>query len=198
MLWVGLTGGIGTGKSTVTRILRQSGFPVVDADVLARDVVKAGTDGHEEVVKVFGPGAVAPNGELNRKEIGSQVFNDRTKLETLEKIIHPKVRSLCLKAKTELAEAGNSIAFYDVPLLYEKKLEDTFDQVVVVTCDLKIQIDRLMKRDGMSEVEAMKRIAAQLPLEQKVKAAHFVIHNDGSMINLEKQVSDLIEQLRKI
>ncbi len=198
MLWVGLTGGIGTGKSTVTRILRQHGFPVVDADVLAREVVKVGTEGHQEVVNAFGPGSVSADGELNRKEIGSQVFTDRNKLELLEKIIHPKIRVLCLKIKDELAQAGNAIAFYDVPLLFEKKLEDTFDQVVVVACDPQIQKERIMKRDGFTSEEALKRIAAQLPLEQKVKAAHFTIHNNGSEIDLERHVSELLDKLRKI
>ncbi len=198
MLWVGLTGGIGTGKSTVTRILRQHGIPVVDADALAREVVKVGTDGHREVVGAFGPGSVSNDGELNRKEIGMKVFNDRTKLEVLERIVHPRVRTLCLQEKNQLAASGNSIAFYDVPLLFEKKLESTFDQVVVVTCDPQIQIDRLMKRDGFTEEEALKRMAAQLPLEKKVTAAHFAIHNNGSEVDLEKQVSDLLAKLRKI
>ncbi len=198
MLWVGLTGGIGTGKSTVTRILRQAGIPVVDADVLAREVVKAGTEGHGEVIKAFGPASIDQNGELNRKEIGMKVFNDRTKLEVLERIIHPRVRALCLHEKNQLAAAGNAIAVYDVPLLFEKKLEASFDQVVVVTCDPQIQIDRLIKRDGFTEDEAIRRIAAQLPLSEKVKAAHFTIHNDGSALDLEKQVSNLLEKLRKI
>lgn len=198
MLWVGLTGGIGTGKSTVTRILRQAGIPVVDADVLAREVVRAGTEGHSEVIQAFGPASIDSNGELNRKEIGMKVFNDRAKLEVLERIIHPRVRALCLQEKTQLAAAGNTMAVYDVPLLFEKKLEDTFDQVVVVTCDPQVQINRLMKRDGLSEDEAIRRIAAQLPLEQKVKAAHFIIHNNGSAIDLEKRVLDLIAKLREL
>lgn len=196
MLWVGLTGGIASGKSTVTRILRQQGVPVIDADELAREVVKSGTDGHAEVVKAFGPGSVSADGELNRKEIGMKVFADRTKLEVLERIIHPRVRALCLREKNQLAAAGNAIAFYDVPLLFEKKLESSFDQIVVVTCEPQIQIDRLMKREGFSEDEAIRRIAAQLPLEQKIKAAHFTIHNNGSMIDLEKQVDDLLKRLR--
>ncbi len=197
MLWVGLTGGIGTGKSTVTRILRQQGMAVVDADELAREVVKGGTDGHREVVKAFGPAAVNAHGELDRKEIGMQVFRDRKKLEVLERIIHPRVRILCLQEKAQLEAAGNTVAFYDVPLLFEKKLEDSFDQVVVVTCEPQIQIDRLMNRDGFTEDEAIKRISAQLPLEHKVKAAHFAINNNGSIADLEKQVADLLAQLRR-
>ena len=197
MLWVGLTGGIGTGKSSVTRILRQHGLPVVDADELARQVVKMGTDGHTEVVLAFGPKSISDDGELNRKEIGAQVFGDRTKLDVLEKIIHPRVRELCLQEKDQLASQGYEMAFYDVPLLYEKKLEDTFDQVVVVTCDPEIQKGRLIKRDGFTEEEALKRIAAQLPLEQKVKAAHFTIDNNGSIFDLEKQVAQLLVKLRK-
>lgn len=197
MLWIGLTGGIGTGKSTVTRILRQQGIPVVDADELAREVVKSGTQAHQDVIVAFGATAVSADGQLNRKEIGRQVFSDKSKLATLEKIIHPKVRELCALRKSELAAQGFSLAFYDVPLLFEKKMEDMFDQIVVVTCDPSVQKDRLMKRDGFSEEEAIKRISAQLPLEHKVKAAHFTIENNGSISDLERKVSELVSKLKK-
>jgi dephospho-CoA kinase len=198
MIWVGLTGGIGTGKSTVTRILRQLGIPVIDADHLAKEVVKAGTEGYAEVVKAFGADSIRVDGELDRKKIAAQVFADKNKLSLLESIIHPKVRSLTLQKKAELESQGTELAFYDVPLLFEKKMESLFDQIVVVTCDLAIQKLRLVERDGFSEEEAMKRIANQLPLEQKVKAAHFTIENNGTIAELEKRVSELVQKLRTL
>lgn len=197
MLWVGLTGGIGTGKSTVSRILRQRNIPVIDADELAREVVAFGTEGHEEVVKAFGSSAIDANGELNRKEIGRQVFSDKNKLQILESIIHPRVRSLSNQRKKELSDRGEKIGFYDVPLLFEKKMEDLFDRIVVVCCDPKIQKKRLIDRDKFSAEEADRRIAAQLPLERKILSAHFTLHNDGTTEDLEKQVVELLEKLKK-
>lgn len=198
MLWVGLTGGISTGKSTVARILRHVGIPVIDADELAKEVVKAGTKGYEEVVKAFGADAVQPNGELDRKKIGAQVFADKNKLSQLESIIHPKVRALTLQKKEELERAGAALAFYDVPLLFEKKMEDLFNQIVVVSCRSDIQKKRMIERDGFSEEEAQRRIASQLPLEQKIKSAHFTLENNGTVQDLELKVNELVSKLRKL
>lgn len=198
MLWVGLTGGIGTGKSTVSRILRQSKMAVIDADELAREVVKKDSQGFKEVVKAFGSSIVSQNGELDRKALGQKVFSDQSKLKVLENIIHPLVRSLSLQKKKELAQNGEKIAFYDVPLLFEKNMEELFDQIVVVNCDPQIQKRRLIERDGFSSEEAERRISSQLSLEEKVRAAHFTIHNNGSLEDLEKQVAELISKLKNL
>ena len=195
MVWIGLTGGIATGKSTVARLLRERGFVVVDADALSREAVQIGTAAHLEIVKVFGPSAILPSGELNRPRIGEVVFNDRTKLALLESIIHPKVRSLALQKKLELTKQGAKVAFYDVPLLFEKDMASLFDLIVVVATKPDVQLARLMDRNRFSIDEAQRRISAQLPLKTKIAKASTVIHNDGSIKDLEAAVDRYVENL---
>lgn len=195
MLWIGLTGGIATGKSTVARLIRDRGHAVIDADLLAREVVQIGTEANLEIARVFGPDAVLASGELNRKRIGEVVFSDRTKLALLEGIIHPRVRALSLERKRALESEGRSVAFYDVPLLYEKNMADLFDRVVVVACSEKTQLARLVARDGFPLDEAKRRIAAQLPIATKADRADDVIPNEGSLEDLEKEVAGYLKRL---
>lgn len=192
MKWIGLTGGIATGKSTVSRILKTRGYPVIDADILAREAVQIGTEAHQRISQAFGPDSIQASGELNRARIGEVVFSDRSKLDLLESIIHPEVRKLALAKKAELAASGHFAAFYDVPLLFEKKMEDLFDAVVVVAATPELQKARLMMRNGFSSDEANRRIASQIAIEEKVKRGHHVIHNHGSVADLEKQVDEFL------
>lgn len=198
MLWIGLTGGISTGKSTVARLIRDRGFSVIDADQLAREVVQIGTEANLEIVRVFGPGAVLSTGELDRKRIGEIVFSDRTKLALLEGIIHPRVRALSLEKKAELAKRGMTIAFYDVPLLYEKNMVELFDRVLVVACSERTQLARLIARDGFSPEEAARRIAAQIPIATKADLADDVISNEGSLADLAKEVDAYLARIKAI
>ncbi|MEK7355199.1 MAG: dephospho-CoA kinase [Bdellovibrionota bacterium] len=188
MLWIGLTGGIATGKSTVARLIRERGHAVIDADQLAREVVQIGTEANLEIVRVFGPNAVLASGELDRKRIGEVVFSDRTKLALLEGIIHPRVRALSLEKKRAFENEGRAIAFYDVPLLYEKNMAELFDRVVVVACSEKTQLSRLVSRDGFSLEEAKRRMTAQVPIAVKADQADDVIPNEGSLEELAKEV----------
>lgn len=190
--WIGLTGGIASGKSTVSRILTDQGLAVIDADRLAREAVALGTDGHREVVTLFGPDAVTPDGNLNRALIGSIVFADRSRLAALEAIIHPRVRARSLELRAEFERAGAAVAFYDVPLLFEKGMREMFDRVVLVTCSPEIQLARVMARDGLTKDAALARIAAQMPLASKVPLADVVIVNDGSLEELRAQVMEML------
>lgn len=197
MLWIGLTGGIACGKSSVTRILRSKGLPVIDADELAREVVRSGTPGLAEVAQVFGPEAIGADGELNRKRIGELVFGHPEKLAQLEAIIHPRVRARQDEKRRELEARGERLAFYDVPLLFEKKMEPLFDRVVTVACTPELQIERLMARNSLSRPEAEVRIRAQIPIDEKVRRAHDVIWNNGDWAALELAVEAYLARLPK-
>jgi dephospho-CoA kinase len=195
MLWIGLTGGIACGKSSVTQFLRDAGYAVVDADVVAREVVAGGSQGAQAIKTAFGPGVFLTSGELDRKKIASLVFDDPSKLKELEAIIHPLVQQRTQQLRAKLAHAGQALAFYDVPLLFEKNLQAQFDHTVVVTCDSSIQLARLMKRNGLSETEAKIRIASQLPLEEKLKRADDCILNNGSLEELKVRVQDYLNRV---
>lgn len=179
----------------MSRLLRERGYAVVDADLLAREAVQIGTKAHSEIVRHFGPDSILPSGELNRARIGEIVFADRSKLELLESIIHPEVRRLALERKAQLAKQGVTHAFYDVPLLFEKKMEPLFDHITVVACDPKVQKARLMARNGFSSEEADRRIAAQHAMEKKIAGAMSVIYNDGSLEDLEREVDAYVVKL---
>lgn len=198
MLWVGLTGGIASGKSTVSRLLRARGFAVIDADQLAREVVRPGTEGHREVVAAFGPDVVSASGELDRKRIGSLVFADPVKLQELERIIHPRVRARAQELRDELAAEGQRIAFYDVPLLFEKNMQSLFDRTVAVVCPPDVQVARLMSRDGLTLEEARKRLETQLPIATKATLADAVIRNDGDLAALELEVERFLPFLNGV
>lgn len=195
MLWIGLTGGIATGKSTVSRLLRARGYAVIDADQLSREVVQIGTEAHREIASAFGPDAISDSGELDRKKIGAIVFSDRSKLALLESIIHPRVRRRAQELRDELAAEGREVAFYDVPLLFEKNMKGLFDRTVVVACSPETQLRRLILRDGFPEEEAKRRVASQIPIAEKTKLADDVIRNEGGMDELEKAVGDYLAKL---
>lgn len=194
MKWVGLTGGLGSGKSTVASILRTKGWPVIDADQIARQVLDPGTEGLTKVLQVFGPDLLLPNGELNRAELGRRVFGFPEKLLKLESIIHPRVQAEVQKQKQQLSQLGFKMAFYDVPLLFEKKLSG-FDAVVVVNAPPDVVRERLRKRNGWSEEEIDARLGAQIPLTKKTASADHVIQNTGSLHDLEAEVDRVLADL---
>jgi dephospho-CoA kinase len=197
VLWIGLTGGIASGKSSVSNLLRARAYAVVDADQLAREVVQIGTPGHADVLQAFGPDVFLKSGELHRKKVGELVFKDRTQLTRLEGILHPRIRELATKRRRELEALGQKLAFYDVPLLFEKSMESLFDVVVVVRADPAVQLERMMKRDGFTRDEAERRLQAQMPIGEKAKRTPFVISNDGSPQDLAREVDECLQKLKR-
>jgi len=193
MLKVGLTGGIGAGKSEVSRLLAGYGAVVVDADRIAREVVAPGTPGLEAVVAAFGESVLGPDGALDRPKLGSIVFADPEKLRILNGIVHPLVGAR--SAELEGAAGAGAIVGDDVPLLAENGLAPLYDLVVVVDAAPETQLARLTGLRGMAEEEARARMAAQATREQRLAVATLVIDNDGPLEALEPQVRKVWEEL---
>jgi dephospho-CoA kinase len=196
MRLVGLTGGIASGKSTLAAAIRALGVPVIDADAIARDAVRRGTPALDAIVAAFGPGVLAPDGELDRKAMGARVFADEAARRRLESIVHPAVRAAVAAETRRLAAGGHDLAFYDVPLLYERGLDREVDCVVVVHAPPEIQVARLRSRDGLGEAEARARLGAQLPADEKAARADVLVTNVGTEEDLRAKAAPLVRALR--
>ncbi|MFE7315056.1 dephospho-CoA kinase [Streptomyces sp. NPDC057555] len=194
MVKVGLTGGIGAGKSEVSRLLASYGAVVVDADKIAREVVEPGTPGLAAVVEEFGADILAPDGTLDRPKLGALVFSDQEKLKALNAIVHPLVGAR--SAELEASAGPDAVVVHDVPLLTENGLAPLYDLVVVVDAAPQTQLDRLVRLRGMAEGEAAQRMAAQATREDRLAVADLVIDNDGPLEALEPQVRAVWERLR--
>ncbi|WP_035850394.1 dephospho-CoA kinase [Kitasatospora azatica] len=190
---IGLTGGIGAGKSAVSQLLASYGAVLVDSDLLAREVVAPGTPGLAAVVEEFGPGVLGPDGALDRPALGAIVFADPARLQALNAIVHPLVRAR--SAELEAAAAPDAVVVHDVPLLAENGLAPLYDRVIVVDASEQVRLDRLVRLRGMAEQEARARMAAQATREQRLAVADFVVANNGSLAELEQQVKAVWEQL---
>ena len=195
MKWIGLTGGIATGKSTVAAILRDLGRPVVDADVLAREVVRLGSPGLSAIIKAFGQGVLTSTGELDRRKLGQIVFSDFDKRERLESILHPLIQAKRAEERRALERQGCELAFYDVPLLFEKNMEGEFDSTILIYSTRELQEKRLRENVKLSDGEIVRRLEAQLPIDQKLKRATHVIRNESSIAELRRQVKELVARL---
>ena len=194
MLRAALTGGIATGKSYCLARFAALGVPVIDADLLAREAVAPGSPGLAAVVARFGQGILAADGALDRPALGAIVFADREARGALEAIIHPEVRRR-IRDWFATRPASTPVAIADIPLLFETGQEHDFDRVIVAACDPREQLQRLMARDSLSEEDAHKRLAAQWPIEEKVKRAHYVIRTDGSYADTDAQVQAIAQSL---
>jgi dephospho-CoA kinase len=195
VLKVGLTGGIGSGKSEVSKRLREHGAVVIDADMIAREVVEPGTPGLAAVVAEFGEGVLLPSGALDRERVGRIVFADPDRLAALNAIVHPLVG----ERMQELMDAApaDAVVVYDVPLLAENGLAGMYDEVVVVDAPEEVQLDRLVARRGMTEEDARARMANQASREERRAVATRVIDNSGSLADLKTQVDALWEALTR-
>ncbi|GHG06174.1 MULTISPECIES: dephospho-CoA kinase [Streptomyces] len=195
MLKVGLTGGIGAGKSEVSRLLVSYGAVLIDADRIAREVVEPGTPGLAAVVAAFGDGVLTGDGTLDRPKLGSIVFADPERLATLNAIVHPLVGAR--SAELESAAGPGDVVIHDVPLLTENGLASLYDLVVVVDASPETQLDRLVRLRGMAEAEAKARMAAQATRADRLEIADLVIDNDGPLDALEPQVREVWDELTR-
>lgn len=196
MLTVGLTGGIGSGKSWVSARLASHGAVVVDADLLARTVVAEGSEGFRRVVARFGPHVVGSDGQLDREALGQQVFADASDLADLNAIVHPLVGERARELIEQAERAGADVVVHDVPLLVENGLEGSYDVVVVLDAPVEVQLARLVGQRGMSGADAQARIARQATREQRLAVADEVLRNDGTLDQLGEQVDELWQRLR--
>ena len=192
---VGLTGGIGSGKSAVSRLLAARGAVVVDADLIAREVVAAGTPGLRAVVDAFGPEVLLDDGSVDRAGLGRRVFSDPQALSTLNRIVHPLIAERTRERFGAAARAGAGVVVHDVALLVENGLTSDYDAIVVVAAEPSTQVGRLVRLRGMTEDEARARVAAQAPLDAKLAVATHVIRNDGPLEELEPQVEQVWGEL---
>lgn len=190
---VGLTGGVASGKSTVSTVLEELGAVVIDADQLAREAVAPGTEGLREVVDAFGPEVLTAEGELDRPAMGRLVFADPAKRAVLEGIIHPRVRAR--GAELEAAAGPHAVVVHDIPLLVETGQADRFDAVLVVDVPAGLQVERMTALRGMSEEDARARMAAQATPEQRRAVATYVIENTGTLEDLRRKVAEVFEEL---
>ena len=197
MLTVGLTGGIGSGKSAVSRLLAERGAVVVDADLVAREVVEPGTPGLDRLVERFGPEILRADGTLDRPTLGARVFSDPEALQALNGIVHPLVGERTAELMEQARAADAQVVVHDVPLLVENGLAPMYDAVVVVAADPAKQLDRLVRLRGMTPAEAQQRIDAQAPLADKLAVATHVIENDGPLEALAPQVERLWQDLQE-
>jgi dephospho-CoA kinase len=195
VLRVGLTGGIGAGKSEVSRRLAAQGALVIDADAIAREVVEPGTAGLAAVIAEFGDGLLRPDGGLDRDRLGEVVFADPAKLERLNRIVHPLVGQRM--AELEKAAGQDSIVVHDVPLLAENDLSPGYDLVVVVDAPEQFQLERLLRQRRMTKEQARARMAAQASREKRLAVADLVVDNSSSLAELDRQVGDLWTELRR-
>ena len=194
-IW-GLTGNIGSGKTTVGRMLSTRGIPVVDADQVAREVVEPGRPALREIASRF-PGALLPDGSLDRKALAARVFADPADREALNRIVHPRIAEEVAGRMAALAAAGEKIAVYEAALIVENGLQQGLDGLIVVSAPPETQIARLRLREGMSEGEARARIASQLTQAEKARHATVVIDNSGSEAELWEKVKSLVSRLRQ-
>ena len=189
MTRVGLTGGVASGKSTVSAILAELGAVVIDADLLAREVVAPGTEGIAAVVEEFGPDVLGDDGGLDRSRLGALVFGDPERRRALEAIIHPRVRARA--AQIEAAAPVDAVVVHDIPLLAETGQAAGFDAVVVVDVPVEVQVDRMVRIRGMSEADARARITAQADRDTRLAIATYVVENTGSLDALRARVEEV-------
>ncbi|CAG8568170.1 2347_t:CDS:2 [Paraglomus brasilianum] len=193
---IGLTGGIASGKSTVSKMIRRHRIPVIDADYLARKVVEPGKPAYDLIVKNFSKNILLSDGTLDRTKLGNVIFPDENKRKLLNRCVHPFIRREIFKLVVWYWVKGESLVVLDAPLLIEGKLHTYMSSTIVVYCSEQLQINRMMERDGLSEQSARERIAAQMPINEKVRFADYVIDNSGDLSETERQVNQIMAKIK--
>ncbi|MBB4824231.1 dephospho-CoA kinase [Sporosarcina luteola] len=191
---IGLTGSIASGKSTVAAMLRDKGYPIVDADEISKQVVEPGSPVLDEIIEAFGETIVLENGHLNRAKLGDLIFNNIERRQKLNGIIHPAVRKEMLRQREEWVAKGASTVIMDIPLLFESRLQPFVDRILVVSVERELQKSRLMERNGFSEEEAESRISSQLSMELKERGADAVLNNNGTLEATEQQLDSILAE----
>ncbi|MHA6166379.1 dephospho-CoA kinase [Bacillus mojavensis] len=191
-LVIGLTGGIASGKSTVANMLIEKGITVIDADIIAKQAVERGMPAYRQIIDEFGEDILLENGDIDRRKLGALVFTNEQKRLALNSIVHPAVREEMLKRRDESIANQETFVVLDIPLLFESKLESLVDKIIVVSVTKELQLGRLIKRNQLTEEEALSRIRSQMPLEEKVSRADNVIDNSGTLEETKQQLEEIL------
>lgn len=191
---IGLTGSIASGKSTVSEILQEKGFPIVDADKIARQVVEPGTSVIKEIGEYFGDEVLNEDGSLNREKLGERIFKNEAERNKLNSIIHPVIRNEMIRQKEQWISRGADTVIMDIPLLFESKLQSFVEKIIVVSVAPKIQKQRLIARNKLNELEAADRINSQLPMVEKEAGADAVIDNNGTIEETKMQIESILDK----
>ncbi|MDB4915053.1 MAG: Dephospho-CoA kinase [Gemmatimonadetes bacterium] len=197
MLLVGLTGNIGSGKSTVAQLLSERGVTIIDADVLSRRAVEVGTPAYRAIAERWGTSILGADGGIDRGELRRIVFSDPVQLEQLNSIVHPEVESMRAALVEQSRARGDRVVVCDVPLLFERRMAESFDRIVLVDAPRPVRLERLVRERGLRETEAMDMIVAQMPAELKRARADHVIDNDGTLTQLDTRVSEVWDELTR-
>lgn len=197
MKWIGITGSMGTGKSSVAKVLRELGYQVLDADELAKKQLEIGESGYLKVLESFGTQLLKSDKTIDRSKLAKVVFNNKLELLKLENIVHPLIQRQIQIIKNDSEKHGEKILFYDVPLLFEKNMQNSFDEILLVVADNEVQMQRIQERNNWTKEEIKKRLESQMPLDQKKLKSKFIIDNNGSQIDLRNQVLGVLSQILK-
>lgn len=193
-LVVGLTGGIASGKSTVSNLIREKGFTIIDADLEARMAVEVGEPAYNDIVSYFGEDILLDNNEINRARLGEIIFNNEEKRQKLNNIVHPDVRRRMFEKRQKAIENGEKLIILDIPLLFESKLTGMVDKVLLIFVDEETQLKRLMERNQFTKEEALSRVKSQMPLKDKVAISDAVIDNNGTIEETKLQLNNILKE----